>query len=533
MRGRPSRIFHALVAGALVAGAVVGAGTGTAAASTRVASFADVVPAPVTAQPSVGVTFSLGRHTKIYTPAGSPPAAAVGSYLASMLRGSTGYQLPVVAARAGVPECDISLLLTGADASIGNEGYQLDVTARAVTIRANTAAGLFAGVQTLRQLLPAKIESREVVTGPWKVPGGRVIDHPRFAYRGAMLDVARHFFTVEQVKRYIDHLALYKINRFHLHLADDQGWRIMINSWPRLATYGGITQVGGGPGGYYTQAQYAEIVAYAQQRYITVVPEVDMPGHVNAALASYAELNCDGIAPPLYTGTAVGFSSLCVGKEITYRFVEDVVREIAALTPGGYVHIGGDEAHATSHADYQVFMGRAQQIVARQGKKVQAWHQIVEAAPLPSTFAQYWDTARVNPAVAAATNNGTRLLLSPANKIYLDMKYNPATPLGLDWAGLIEVRDAYDWDPGAHVQGVNESSIEGVEAPLWTETTVTSADIDFMAFPRLPAVAELGWSSRSAHDWDAFSRRLGAQGPRWGVMGINFYRSPQVPWSAS
>jgi hexosaminidase len=362
------------------------------------------------------------------------------------------------------------------------------------------------------------------------VPGGHIVDHPRFAYRGAMLDVARHFFSVAQVERYIDELALYKINRFHLHLADDQGWRIMIKSWPRLATYGGSTSVGGDPGGYYTQAQFSEIVAYARQRYITVVPEIDLPGHVNAALASYAELNCNGVAPPLYTGTDVGFSSLCVSKEITYRFVNDVVRELAALTPGSYLHIGGDEAQATTPADYATFMGRVQPIVARYGKNVQAWHQIVDATPLPSTVAQYWDTTDTNPAVAAAAHNGTKLVLSPAHKAYLDMKYTPSTVLGQDWAGLIEVSDAYGWDPGSFLKGVDESSINGVEAPLWTETIRSTADIEYMAFPRLAAIAELGWSPAATHDWSAFRLRLGAQGPRWNVMDLRFYRSPQVPW---
>ncbi|WP_228984746.1 family 20 glycosylhydrolase, partial [Streptomyces sp. DH12] len=183
-----------------------------------------------------------------------------------------------------------------------------------------------------------------------------------------MLDVSRHFFSVDEVKRYIDRIALYKINKLHLHLSDDQGWRIAVDSWPRLAAYGGSTEVGGGPGGHYTKDDYREIVRYAASRYLEVVPEIDMPGHTNAALASYAELNCDGVAPPLYTGTEVGFSSLCVGKEITYDFVEDVVREIAALTPGRYLHIGGDEAHSTPHEEYVAFMERVQPVVARYGK---------------------------------------------------------------------------------------------------------------------------------------------------------------------
>ena len=184
-----------------------------------------------------------------------------------------------------------------------------------VVLTGRTAAGLFHGVQTLRQLLPPRVEASTVQPGPWTIAGVHITDHPRFAWRGAMLDVARHFFDLGEVKRYIDLLAMYKVNVLHLHLADDQGWRIEIDSWPRLTTYGGSTEVGGGPGGYYTKAQYAELVKYAQDRHIMVVPEIDMPGHTNAALASYAELNCDGVAPPLYTGTSVGFSSLCIDKE--------------------------------------------------------------------------------------------------------------------------------------------------------------------------------------------------------------------------
>ncbi len=171
-----------------------------------------------------------------------------------------------------------------------------------------------------------------------------------------MLDVARHFFGVADVKRFVDLMALYKLNRLHLHLTDDQGWRLAIRSWPKLAKHGGSTEVGGGPGGFYTQRQYAELVAYAAARYVTVVPEIDMPGHTNAALASYAKLSCDGIAPALYTGIEVGFSSLCIRKELTYRFVDDVIGEVAALTPGPYLHIGGDEAQATAPDDYVYFL---------------------------------------------------------------------------------------------------------------------------------------------------------------------------------
>jgi hexosaminidase len=258
-----------------------------------------------------------------------------------------------------------------------------------------------------------------------------------------------------------------------------------------------------------------------------------MPGHTNAALASYAELNCDGVAPPRYTGTDVGFSSLCVSKDITYRFLDDVLGQLATLTPGPYLHIGGDEAQSTQPADYATFINRVQQIVAAHGKSVLGWHDVVHATPLPSTVAEYWGTTTSDAAVAAAAVHGTKLVMSPANHAYLDMKYTAQTPLGQDWAGLTDVKKAYGWDPGAYLSGVPASAVLGVEAPLWTETIVTSADIEFMAFPRLPAIAELGWAPASTHSWSAFRNRLAAQGPRWRAQGLNYYHSTQIPWPAN
>ncbi|OLE25581.1 MAG: beta-N-acetylhexosaminidase [Actinobacteria bacterium 13_1_20CM_3_71_11] len=516
---RVRRVVAVSLSLVLAGGALSVAAPAGAAVST---GFAAVVPAPVSAAAS-GAGYGITSATTIAT-----DSAPVGQYLAAILRRSTGYPLPVKTPSGG--SAGIALLLSGAPAQVGDEGYTLDVTGSGVVIRARKAAGLFEGVQTLRQLLPSTVESRTVKPGPWPVPGGHVLDYPRFAYRGAMLDVARHFFTVAQVERYLDEIALYKVNRFHLHLSDDQGWRIAITGWERLASYGGGTEVGGGPGGFYTQDDYKAIVAYAQQRFITVVPEIDMPGHTNAALASYAQLNCDGKAPPRYTGTDVGFSSLCVSKDITYTFIDAVFGQLAALTPGPYLHIGGDEAQSTKPADYAKFINRVQQIVAGHGKAVLGWHDIVNATPLPSTVAEFWDTSTSNPAVAAAAKHGTKLVLAPANHAYLDMKYTTSTKLGQNWAGYTEVNKAYGWDPGAYVSGVPSSAVLGVEAPLWTETIVTNADIDYMAFPRLPAIAELGWSPHSTHNWTAFRNRLAAQGPRWKVMKLAYYHSPQIPW---
>ncbi|MGW2639217.1 beta-N-acetylhexosaminidase [Streptomyces sp. NPDC001348] len=487
-----------------------------------------IVPAPASVEPG-GAPYRIDRDTAVRVDDNSE-VRRVGAYLAGILRPSTGYRLPLTAHGHG------GIRLRLAKGPFGAEGYRLHSGADGVTLTARTPAGLFHGVQTLRQLLPPAVEKHSVQRGPWQVAGGTVQDAPRYPYRGAMLDVSRHFFTVGQVERYIDELALYKINELHLHLSDDQGWRIAIDSWPRLATYGGSTQVGGGPGGHYTKADYREIVRYAASRYLEVVPEIDMPGHTNAALASYPQLNCDGTAPPLYTGTEVGFSSLCAPKPVTYDFADDVIRELAALTPGRYLHIGGDEAHSTSHADYAAFMDRVQPIVARYGKTVIGWHQLTGATPAKGALAQYWgldDTAAAEKAqVVKAAEHGTGLILSPADRLYLDMKYTEDTPLGQDWAGLVEVRRAYDWDPGDYLPGAPAAGIRGIEAPLWTETIRTSADIDRMAFPRLPGAAELGWSPAATHDWDAYKARLAAQAPRWDALGIGYYRSPQVPWPA-
>ncbi|GAB3935410.1 hypothetical protein GCM10027614_10090 [Micromonospora vulcania] len=297
--------------------------------------LSDVIPVPVESHPDAQSAFRLGPLTVIRTAPGSLAAWQVGRQLAATLRPATGYPLPVLPVRS-TPLPEIALVLGATDARVGQEGYQLDVTRRGVTIRANTPAGLFAGTQTLRQLLPAQIEASNRQRITWTVPGGRIVDYPRFAYRAAMLDLARHFHTVDEITAYVDLLSQYKINYLHLHLTDDQGWRIQIDSWPRLTT------VGGGPGtgvdgvgpGFLTKADYKAVVAYAAARHITIVPEIDMPGHTNAAQSTYAELNCDGVAPAPRTDMAVGYSSLCIDDELTYRFVEDVIRELAEITPG-------------------------------------------------------------------------------------------------------------------------------------------------------------------------------------------------------
>ncbi len=402
---------------------------------------------------------------------------------------------------------------------LGPEGYRLEVRDGRARVEAEADAGRFYAEQTLRGL-SAGGTPRDVV----------IADRPRFAWRGAMLDVARHFFGVEDVCRVIDHLSAYKLNVLHLHLSDDQGWRLAIDAWPRLAEHGGSTAVGGGEGGFYTQDDYRAIVSYASERFVTVVPEIDTPGHVQAALASYPELG--GGPAELYSGTDVGFSSLDVRSDRTYRFLDEVFGELAALTPGPFLHIGGDEARSTSQADYLTFMARVQPLVAAHGKRLAGWEEIASAPLIDGGVVQLWNTRnpRGHDLARAAAEQGAQLVMSPADRVYLDMKYDADTPLGIDWAGHVDVHDSYDWDPATLVDGVGEDAIVGVEAPLWTETVTTLREVETMLFPRLCAVAEVAWSPAGARDWDDFRARLAAEGPRWDAAGVGYHRSRQVPW---
>lgn len=485
-----------------------------------------IIPTPSLIERTSG-DFTITATTVIV--ADNDAAAHVANQLADWIGLAAGDPKPVVHVGTTPPAGAIVLALS-ASTAVGDEGYELTVTPDGVTIAAHTTAGLFYGVQTFRQLLPAFVEFEAVRPDKAlvvKAPAGRVVDRPRFAWRGAMLDVARHFFPVDDVKRYIDLIALYKFNRLHLHLADDQGWRVEIASRPNLAARGAMTEVGAGAGGFYTKAQYREIVAYAAERFITVVPEIDMPGHTNAALASYAELNCDGKLRQPYTGVEVGFSAFCVDKPATYAFIDDIVREIAAMTPGPYFHVGGDEVKTLTPQQYVSFIERVQQIVHKHGKQMIGWDEISAAKLLPTSLVQHW---RPEGSPAAAVRQGAKVIMSLANRAYLDMKYARDTAIGQDWAALISVEASYAWDPATLVKDVPAEALAGVEAPIWTETLATIRDVEYLAFPRMAAIADVAWAQPEGRDWNEFRARLGVHGARWTALGVNFYRAPEVPW---
>ena len=500
-----------------------------------------IVPAPRSSTESGGPGFPLDDLTRI---TGEADAAAV---LSALIESRTGVAAATDHAQDG-PAIELRITPGGMA-----ESYRITADAASVVVTGADAAGLFYGVQTLGQLIAPE-------AGGFAIPAVEIEDAPRFAYRGVMLDVARHFFPVETVTAYIDRAAGLKFNALHLHLTDDQGWRIHLDSRPKLTELASGSAVGGDAGGFFSKADYRRIVAHAASRHMIVVPEVDLPGHTHAVGLAYPELaeepvlsahileivQSHGGAVPTagepYTGMGVGFSSLKIHDQNTYDFVADVTGELAAMTPGPYLHIGGDEALGTEPADFAAFMERATEIVADLGKIPITWHEAGAATNIdPSTVGQYWGfttpTDGMDEKARAFVRNDSGVILSPADAVYLDMKYDAGSPLGLTWAnGPTSVERAYSWEPAAVIDGVTDADILGIEAPMWAETIRTLDDIDQMAFPRIAAAAEAAWSPAPADSdlrtWDSFRARVGALGPLWSSLGIRFHPSAEIPWAA-
>ena len=397
----------------------------------------------------------------------------------------------------------------------GAESYVLHLDHRGVRLTAPSAPGLWNGTRTLLQLLPAAPALAV------ELPAVRIVDAPRLAWRGAMLDVARHFFGVDHVKRFIELVAGYKMNRLHLHLTDDQGWRLEIPRYPELTAIGGAGAVGGAPGGWYSLDDWWEICQHAARHHVTVVPEVDLPGHVHAALASLPQLSADGVAPAPYTGQRVIFSSLDLSLPATHEFADEVVRTLALATPGRILHIGGDEATSTAKEDYHAFIARMQRVVHSHDCTMMGWEEVATASLGEGSIVQHWLSAET----ALATPPGCTFVMSPAPHTYLDMRHADGDALGRGWAGAIDVDRAYQWNPSALVPGVDDDRIEGVEAPLWTERVQDFGEVEQLCFPRLLCLAEVGWTPQRLRSWPEFSDRLADHTDALALRGVHVHRS--------
>jgi hexosaminidase len=526
----------------------------------------ELVPKPVSLTTGEG-HFVLGRNSKITA---SGAARAIAEFLRASLRPATGFPLPITTGPARPGDIALALADPGTlNADTLGEGYQLKVTETTVTLTAITQHGLFNGVQTVKQLLPGWIAGPTAQPGPWTMPVVQITDYPRYAYRGMMIDIARHYQSPAAVEKLIDEAAAAKINTLHLHLSDDQGFRIAIDGFPRLTQIGARGSVGTDgramdSGGFWTQAQFADVVYYAADRFVSVVPEVDTPGHNNAIIVSEygdnrnpllngtpGDINCSIHHPPYwnYRG-AVGYSALCPASHNTWKILGAIIEQLARLSSSKYYNIGGDEVPGSvlRQDQYASFVNREDAIVRAHGKTVMGWVEIAGAGThlSPGSVAEYWHPASgsTGPTVSArqAVAKGMQIVMAPATHAYLDQKYSRTAPdgLGLTWAcgqRGCDVDQFYNWEPSNYVTGVTDANVIGVEGALWGETTKSLRDAEYLAFPRLLALAELGWSPKavrtasSSPAYRDFLVRLGAQGTRLTASGVNFYPSTQVPWS--
>ncbi len=493
----------------------------------------NIIPFPSSLTPKEGA-FQLNENTIIVNKAVREGQTAAED-LQQRIATSTGYKLALKT--EGNKE---NVIVFELDESIFNpEAYQLSVTPKQIIIRGKTSNGLFYGVQTLRQLLPDAFESAKLVEGRnWSVPAVEISDTPRFSYRGMHLDVCRHFFDVATVKRFLDQMAYHKLNRFHWHLTEDQGWRIEIKKYPKLTEIGGYrngTLVGhyndqphkfDGKryGGFYTQEQIKEVVAYAEERHITVIPEIELPGHAQAALAAYPELACDGDPFEVWQKWGVSDNVFCPTEE-TFTFLEGVLEEVIDLFPAKYIHIGGDECPKTkwkesafcqqlmkkeglkdTHELQSYFIQRIEKFINSKGKSIIGWDEILEGGLAPNATVMSWRGVEGGIEAAKA---GHDVIMTPTSHCYFDyyQSDHPDEPLAI--GGFLPLEKVYDYEPIPEELNAQEAKrVLGTQANLWTEYIPTVDKLEYMAFPRLSALSEVAWSEKSVRNFDSFVSRL-------------------------
>lgn len=501
----------------------------------------NIIPMPQQLTQQQG-KFTLSNGTTIG--ASTTEAKAVANYFAEKISHATGYNIPVKA--SGKIQLTINK-----SSKLGQEGYQLEVTPKAVKIRAATAQGLFYGMQSFMQLLPAEIESSTVVKGiNWTAQAVKITDKPRFGYRGIHVDPCRHFMSVAEMKKLIDVLAVFKINRLHWHLTEDQGWRIEIKKYPKLTTIG-ATRIDGegtqyGPY-FYTQDEVKDIVKYASDRFVTIIPELEIPGHELSAIAAYPELSCEGkaITPRVIWG--VEDVVMCAGKESVFKFLEDVIDEMVQLFPATYFHIGGDECPKASwkkcplcqkriqdeglndgkHSPEELLqtyvVHRVEKYLAKYGKKIIGWDEILEGKPAQTATIMSWrgEAGGINAAIA-----GHDAIMTPgSNGLYLDHSQGDKKVEPVSIGGYATLAKTYSYNPTPDtLVKINKAShIIGVQGNVWSEYLYNNDIREYMSFPRELAVAEIGWTNDNRKNYQDFERRINNAYVRLDGHGINYH----------
>lgn len=535
----------------VLAALLLSAGCSTGSTSDK-ENIYSIIPAPLSIKEMPG-SFTFSGKSRIILSEANDANRLAADFLAVLVKNPTGIDLPVVQGEKALR----GSVFMSVDTSITDaEGYTLTVNPKRIVIKARSAVGFFYAVQTIRQLMPAGVEKDSVNSVlKLRVPACEIADEPRFRYRGMHLDVGRHMFPKEYIKRYIDMIALHKMNTFHWHLTEDQGWRIEIKKFPKLTETGAFrkeTVVGhagkkpaaydGKPyGGFYSQDDVREIVAYAQSKFITIIPEIEMPGHSLAALASYPYLSCTG--GPFEVGTTWGvFDDVyCAGKEETFKFLEDVLTEVIELFPGKFIHIGGDECPKTKWKKCPLcqkrikveglrdekelqsyFIRRIEKFLISKNRRIIGWDEILEGGLAPEATVMSW---RGVAGGIEAAKQGHDVIMSPNKYAYLDYYQSEPDNEPLAIGGYLPLENVYSFNPQfAELSPEEQNHILGVQGNVWSEYLSTPQQMEYMAYPRMFAIAETGWTPESKKDFEDFLARLAIQQMRYDKIGINYFR---------
>ena len=521
-----------------------------------------ILPKPTSVKPgNANIRFNLTTETKIVYSLDNSSAKYAAEELNRIAESILGKKLKKTT--KATTENNIIFKLDG---SMKPEGYMLDITPENIIIKAKDGAGMFYAVQTLKQIIPVQAYETPLDLEKVSLPTMKINDAPHFPYRGFMLDCSRHFWDVETIKEVLDILAMHKMNRFHWHLTEDQGWRIEIKKYPLLTGIGSLREqtttghnegLDGIPyGGYYTQKEIKEIVKYAQERFITIVPEIEIPGHSLGALSAYPWLGCEGEKGNYKTWAYWGVSKqiACAGKESTFKFWQDVLDEVMALFPGEYIHIGGDEAprdmwkecphcqqrikenNLKNEAELQSYVnGRIEEHLKKNGRKLIGWDEILEGGVSQDATIMSW---RGTEGGIAAAKKGNYVIMTPGSHCYLDYRQTTDRKDELDSNGAyVPLRKSYSFNPYDQLSKEEEKYILGVQGNLWTEYVTTPMQLQYKALPRLGAIAEVGWSNPSPEtkDVEEFIGRAKELARYYSVFGWCFGRhfyedGVQVGW---
>ncbi|MDD8025681.1 MAG: family 20 glycosylhydrolase, partial [Acidobacteriota bacterium] len=518
-----------------------------------------IIPKPVSLIRQPGF-FLIAADARIIVPESDARAAETGRYLAGRLRTAFGLEIPFSSQPPAAGASPVIVLRRGGRPDLGAEGYELSVTPAAITIDAPEAAGLFYGVQTLFQLLPPEAYGGAgSAGGPARLACVRIEDKPRLPWRGMLLDCSRHFFPKEFVEKYLDYLAMHKMNTFHWHLTDDQGWRIEIKKYPRLTEVGAwrvdredkdwnsrpAQQPGEKAtyGGFYTQDDIREVLAYAAERHITVVPEIEMPGHATAALAAYPALGCSGGPYTVKPGGIWPITEVyCPGNDETFAFLQDILSEVIDLFPSRIIHIGGDEVDKSTwkvcpkcqarmkaeglknEEELQSwFTRRIEAFLNSRGRTLMGWDEILEGGLAPNAAVMSWRGIEGGIAAAKA---GHAVVMTPTSNCYYDYYQGDPSLEPPAIGGYLPLSKAYDFEPVPAALSAEEARfIIGAQANLWAEYIATPSHAEYMTFPRIAAIAEAGWTPAAGKDWNNFLRRMTVQFQRYDRLGVNYAKS--------